>query len=548
MLSDLTYCDFLILAPLPIEIEAIRSALKGAGWTIKEVASTDFPTVMEASLADSGAGHSERHVMVIQLNDQGVLNASVDTARALELYEPGYVVSFGIAGSLNKSDAPIGTVVFATALLYYEPSKDTSKTTQSRMAHVPVGTNLRVPFCQLTVSHLMKRDGLVASGEKLFADIASGDRKRILATNDKMLAVEMEAAGVGLAVKRLCHSAEFVVLKGISDLADRRKNAANARQKVAHRKRAALNAAKCLAGLMQSAPLRRGFRSLPTATEARATDKAMKEMEAIIAALKPFGIEVDQIQLYDCLYGRNGSIPAYFHWRQCTPALHWIDFKILAALRSLPRDIVTPTPLVTVASEDVRENQPWQDAVYRLLRVQPTTDAQIRSQQNELFSYMDRVGYTRNVEGDIRADLQKLQDAKRPEIVLTVMRYMLGQLCHRRMFVFTWNNNYSHWVHLSRARGIWFAIFHWEGMYLAGNDGKNDAPGKDILIEPGSYASLNRWLSTSPSPTVLSEFIEHFKCHPVFGETTRSGEEQDPALRVKAMTQVWDRLFGDTSQ
>src|SRR3989304_9268694 len=99
MRADQTYCDFLVLAPLEEEIHALKDELKKAGWDISSVEGFKFRQVIEATLSDSEAAYSRRHAVIIQLNYQGVLNASVDTAKALELYEPGYVVSFGIAGS-----------------------------------------------------------------------------------------------------------------------------------------------------------------------------------------------------------------------------------------------------------------------------------------------------------------------------------------------------------------------------------------------------------------------------------------------------------------
>jgi nucleoside phosphorylase len=105
---------------------AIQEVLRSSGWSLAAVTIDDFPTVIHANLTDPDVAHSVRQAVVVQLNHQGVLNAGVDTARLLELYEPGYVISFGIAGSLDKVDAPIGSVLYATALIYYEPSKDIS--------------------------------------------------------------------------------------------------------------------------------------------------------------------------------------------------------------------------------------------------------------------------------------------------------------------------------------------------------------------------------------------------------------------------------------
>ncbi len=544
MRADLTYCDFLVLAPLQLEIDALEDALSGEGWTLSIVKTSEFPRLVEATITDSAVAHFQRHVVVVRLNYQGVLNASVDTARVLELYEPGYVVSFGIAGTLNSEDAPIGAVVFATSLFYYEPSKDKGKGTQSRMDPIKVGDSLLNPFRNLPLPRITRVDAPIASGEKLIADVDSGNRKRINAVNDKTLGVEMEAAGVGRAVNRLCPAAEFVVIKGISDSADKMKNLAKRRDQTRSRSTAAKNAATCLAQLTARAPLRRVFRSIPRPSEGLMTQTALREASQIAEALEPYGIKANETELYLCLYGRRGPIPAYFHWRQYSSALHWIDFKVLTALRALPNEIVTPVPLVTFAASDVRSDQPWHRSVAQLLGVSPTTDSQIREQHEELSNYFNRVGFTISAEREIRRELEIFQAPGRPEITLNLMRYMLGQFCHRRMFVLTWKNSGAKWMtSLSRAGSIWFSLLEWETMHLAQKDGKQSAPGKDLLIDPGSYSSLQDWLNTDPDLEVVQEFVDHFSVHQTLVCPPSGDSQPDARQQLKALMQCWDRVF-----
>ena len=542
MRADLTYCDFLVLAPLQLEIDALVLALEKAGWVSSTVDVNGFQRVIEATFVDSALVHFRRRVVIVQLNHQGVLNASVDTARALELYEPGYVVSFGIAGTLNWSDAPIGAVVFATSLFYYEPSKDELNSTQSRMDPIKVGDTLMNPFRKIVLANVARVDGPFASGEKLFADIASSDRKRIVATNDKTLGVEMEAAGVGRAVNRLSPAAEFLVIKGISDEGDKRKNRVSPIEQARNRTTAASNAASCLIQLMRNAPLRRVLRGFPRPFEEAMAQKAMAEAKQISDILEPFGITANYTQLYACLYGRRGPVPAYFHWKQYTPALHWIDFKILTAIRLLPREMVTPTPFVTIGAPDILSDQSWYSSVYTLLGVHPITNDQIEGQREELFQYIHRVGFNYSAEEDIRIGLEKLRHTGRPEITLNLMRYMLGQCCHRRMFVFTWKSYRAKWEQLSQAIGTWFSIFEWDTLTLGGKLGKQEPPGQDLLIEPESYTALNDWLATSPSLGVVQEFVDHFSCHRELCGSP-SSSQLDPRKQLKALMQCWDRVF-----
>jgi hypothetical protein len=206
----------------------------------------------------------------------------------------------------------------------------------------------------------------------------------------------------------------------------------------------------------------------------------------------------------------------------------------------MPEDIIVPVPLVTL-DEGARTDQPWHKTVYQILGVYPTTDTQIKNQLEEISKYIHHVGLTINAEQHIREELEKLTE--RPEILLNMMRYMLGQFCHRRLFVFVWKSSRAKWELLSRAFGIWFAMFEWETIELEGKPGKQEAPGENLLIEPASYASLKHWLSTSPSSEVVNEFLDHFKCHLDSYYLTSSNSPYDANEPLNALMDYWNRVF-----
>ncbi len=331
----------------------------------------------------------------------------------------------------------------------------------------------------------------------------------------------MEAAGVARCAHQLCPSSEVLVLKGVSDLADKKKNRLLPSVQKKNRARAAANASACLAQLMTRGPLRRAFRSLPRPADTSLPRKADEEAEQILSILAPYGIKVGFSEMYACLHARRGPIPAYYHWCQHGPELHWIDFKILTALRALPRNVISPTPLVTPLGDQVHAAQPWYATVRRLLGVEPVTEIEIRSQQNQIASYFTHAGFTPSVEEEIRAALDQLGSASPPAIALNLMRYMLGQLAHRRMFVFTWKSKRAKWEHLSRAFDTRFALFCWDTMLLDGKNGKQEEPGKSLTVEPSSYEAISRWIATAPASATLAEFLEHFRCHNAAGVKTR---------------------------
>lgn len=535
MLSDLTYCDFLVFAPLDLEIDALENALKHLGWQVNGEKNPLFPRILYAHLNDSDSAYSIRTCVLVQLNFQGVLNASVDAARALEYFEPGYVVSFGIAGSLNSQDAPIGSVVWATSLVYYEPSKDIQKRTQSRFTPVPLGKTLLNYYRQAPLIKFRRLDGPIASGEKLFADVESKDRLRILAVNDKTLCVEMESAGVAAATASIRPSSEVLIIKGISDYSDKAKNTASKNIQAKNRLAAATNAAMCLSHLASKAPLRRAFRSLPSFEELREASATESEAELLVSTLATAGIRCKVQEVYSCLIGRRSPVPLYYHWKQLGPHLNWIDFKILLAIRSLPRSVITPVPIVTLNDGDVRIAEPWFDTVQRLLGVTPTTDRDLRRQQEELTSHAQRIGFSSRIEDDIRADLMKEQKAGTTPILLNIMRFMLGQLCHRRFFVFAWRNTKNRWQHLSRALGISFAIFDWDAITLDGADGKRSLPGSNILIDPPHFEFVRRWADGCGTPSSLLEFVRHFDAD--------FKDSDDPRHEIDVLLESWSRLF-----
>jgi hypothetical protein len=294
---------------------------------------------------------------------------------------------------------------------------------------------------------------------------------------------------------------------------------------------------------MQKALLRRVFRSIPRPSEYTMPQTAEHEAKLITDTLKLYGIQTNLFQLYTCLYGRCGPIPAYYHWRQKSKALHWIDFKILTAIRALPREIVIPVPLVTITEEFVQNDQPWYSSVHQILGIRPTTHAEIKTQVEEMSNYIKSVGFTYSAEQAIRSELEKTQHTGIPEITLNLMRYMIGQFCHRRMFVFTWTNYRAKWEQLSKAFNTWFSIFEWQTMQLAGKGGKQEAPGINLLIEPGSYTSLNNWLRTKPKDEVLNEFIKHFKCHQEQRDISQGGVSFNASEQLKTLMQYWDRTF-----
>src|SRR3990172_5936571 len=96
--------DFLLLAPLNVEIKSLVKQINNTGWELYET--DEIRNCYRAS-------YNERRIVVFQLQGQGqgCLKSSFQTMNLLNLFDPEYTISFGIAGSL-QDDIKLVDVIF----------------------------------------------------------------------------------------------------------------------------------------------------------------------------------------------------------------------------------------------------------------------------------------------------------------------------------------------------------------------------------------------------------------------------------------------------
>src|SRR5437762_1379803 len=116
-MRDFGHIDFLILAPLDLEIEALKEVF-GEGF----IRPADSPGSCDYVIK----GQSEDLcVRILQLPRAGVLRSGVRATELLIQWKPRYVVSFGIAGGFTESgDVNLRDVVVGEGVFYYEPAKE----------------------------------------------------------------------------------------------------------------------------------------------------------------------------------------------------------------------------------------------------------------------------------------------------------------------------------------------------------------------------------------------------------------------------------------
>ncbi|WUH97236.1 5'-methylthioadenosine/S-adenosylhomocysteine nucleosidase [Spirillospora sp. NBC_00431] len=226
--------DVGIITILDVETDAVRLALD-----LREdpIDSLRFYT------GEVPAARKPVTVAAIRALDQGQRSAILAYDNLCAHHDPTVVVLAGIGGGLHK-DVRKGDVVVATRVVYYDLRKETPDGTQRRgeERHAPAGVGHAVNafFTDHHPGEFSVKDpggtartvrfhhGPIASGDAVVADRDSGIVRFLAGFNDKILAVDMEAAGVGQA----CHERSastarphgWVVVRGISDDANPAKN------------------------------------------------------------------------------------------------------------------------------------------------------------------------------------------------------------------------------------------------------------------------------------------------------------------------------------
>jgi adenosylhomocysteine nucleosidase len=166
----------------------------------------------------------------------------------------------GIGGAINR-DLVVGDVVVATRVVYYDLRRETPEGVhhrgEERHTPAPITHALNSFFTDYDDPARLKSatgpfrvlSGPIGSGDAVIMDAESQIRKFLLAYNEKVLAVDMEAGGL----TQFCHETPppdypgWLVVRGISDLADHTKT-------YDHQHSAAHNAALTLQHLIPYLP------------------------------------------------------------------------------------------------------------------------------------------------------------------------------------------------------------------------------------------------------------------------------------------------------
>jgi adenosylhomocysteine nucleosidase len=245
--------DVGVLTVLTEELSAVVEVLRRH----QNYRSFQLPQGAQAHAAEVPAEGGTLRVVVTQTLDRGPRSAAVAYDRLQASFEPAVVLLVGIAGGIDPK-VEIGDVVIADQVLYYDARRETEDGPQRRGQSHPM-----TPTMRHRLNEFFHRSGGIVSsadGENIRiwrGPIGSGDavvtdrNADIIAFlrrfNEKTLAVETEAGGVGQAsyehldAEHVSHG--WLTIRGISDHADRAKG-------YAHHGTAARHAALVMEGLL----------------------------------------------------------------------------------------------------------------------------------------------------------------------------------------------------------------------------------------------------------------------------------------------------------
>lgn len=226
--------DVAVLTILDEEIRAVQAALQQM-YDYRERRLRHGPLAREAWLPASG-GRRIR-VAAVQTFTRGTDSAAIAYRGIVEEYQPAVVLLVGIAGGVDPQ-IRIGDVVLSNQVIMYDARREAETGVHRRgdaqFVSAPVGHRIndffaRVPAEQLRPggdSYQVYR-GPIGSGNAVVTDARSEIRRWLHAFNEKVLAVETEAAGVAQSfhetVRHDSGPRGWLTVRGISDTADKHK-------------------------------------------------------------------------------------------------------------------------------------------------------------------------------------------------------------------------------------------------------------------------------------------------------------------------------------
>jgi nucleoside phosphorylase len=227
--------DFLIFAPLEEERDALLSKLPGHRRLDSDGA--DVHVYFEAEIATRRQDKAVYRVLVTSPGGMGPIHAAVTASAVTVRWQPEHVIVVGIAGGL-RGEVSLGDVMVARSVADYTVGKvEEDGSREERWEQYPADASLlhfanafRTGWEDLVAEPRpegaekpARHAGVIASGGDVIAsrELIAAYRKDM----PKLIGVEMEGGGAAAALHSQRTRPRFLMIRGVSDLADGEGNA-----------------------------------------------------------------------------------------------------------------------------------------------------------------------------------------------------------------------------------------------------------------------------------------------------------------------------------
>jgi adenosylhomocysteine nucleosidase len=224
--------DVAVLTVLTEELRAVVEVLRRHG----NFRSAPLPGGSQLYAAEVRADGADLRVVATQALEPGPQSAAAAYRRLRDAVRPSVVLLVGVAGGI-RSDLVVGDVVIGDEIIYYDARRETVAAARRRGKSHSTTPALRHRVNEFFLrygSTIAVRRGVqvrvfrgpIGSGSAVVTDTGSDIVRFLRRFNEKTLAVETEAGGVGQAFYEEIGSepaSGWLTIRGISDLADRDK-------------------------------------------------------------------------------------------------------------------------------------------------------------------------------------------------------------------------------------------------------------------------------------------------------------------------------------
>lgn len=227
--------DFVIITALQEELEALLAKLPSYQQLppADEDVRVYYQTDLSVTFSDETTG--SYRLVLMSLPGMGRVQAANATNDAMRRWNPRYVLLVGIAGGIAEAGVKRGDVLIADQVADYELQKLIDQGNQIRWevhradprlleAARNLGNNWR--------KRIKKRRPQKGTAERFIGPVATGDK--VIAIKEaiehlrrdwpKLLGIEMEAGGAASAAFQAAQRPGFLMIRGVSDLADENKD------------------------------------------------------------------------------------------------------------------------------------------------------------------------------------------------------------------------------------------------------------------------------------------------------------------------------------